>query len=538
MGDRRRDRGVTPTLTYVLAIGIVTILVAALLVGTTTFVDDERSSVVREELQIVGDRLATDIGAVDRASRRGARVSQRTAVPDRVADAPYNLAVVDCAAGDACLELDSADPDIDVTVTVPLSNRSTVQIDRRSTQSVRIVADPSGGTAAGADADVSVNPNIGVAEDVEPGSGASGTTFNPTTAPVIQGFRFTPTPPATGETVTFDSDVVEVVDGNYTYEWDLDGDGTVDQSGNGTTASVASTSYGQPGRYPVTLTVTGPAGQSDSITQLVRVSGLILNETSQVAVSTDNDDDAAGIGFEVNNNFDSQQVRITDVTVRPEDPSVQYLRNGAGPEIAIRGAEGYEIIDDPARGDPGDPGDTDDSLNENGTIFQMTEPRTIDGGKSAGIQIGEFLDGSRDEYGTFGQRFNVSVRYDVGGDTNYVSRFPIEPGSSGAPSTSSPSVDEVEVEECGGPPGNSGSGNGPPPDAGPDHELEITVSDPDNNMNELIIEDTPDNGVIEVDIGPSDATYNVDIPSDWDDIEVTVTDDDGLSDTQSRTVCP
>jgi hypothetical protein len=526
-GPPSRDRGVTPTLTYVFAIGIVTILVAALLVGTTTFVDDERSSVVRQELQIVGDRLAADVAAVDVASRRGATVSQRTSVPDRVADTPYNLAVVDCTAGPACLELDSADPDIEVTVTVPLSNQSAVRVDRRSTQSVRIVADPSGRTAADADADVSVNPNIGVAEGVNPGSGASGVTFNPTTAPVIQGFRFSPTPPATGETVTFESDVVEVVDGNYTYAWDLDGDGTTEESGNGSTASVVTTSYGQPGRYPVTLTVTGPGGQSDSITQLVRVSGLILNTTTTpAAIDTNGDDDNAGVGFLVDNNFDSREVRITDVTVRPESSDVQSIDNDAGPEVAVRGVEGYEIDDDPARDEPAG---TDYSLNDNGTIFELTEPQTVGSDEFAGVQIGEFFTASGDEYPTLGQTFDVSVRYDAGGDTNYVSRFEITPGTDSLPDIPQPPVvGSITVEDCAS-------------FFDPDHTVEISVSDADGNLDEVTVVATDtDGGSGSVTADISDQfdddgeTATISLPAQYERIEVTAVDDDGKTDTRTR----
>jgi MYXO-CTERM domain-containing protein len=69
------------------------------------------------------------------------------------------------------------------------------------------------------------------------------------------------------------------------YEWDLDGDGTTDSTGDGATFT-----YEEGGEYEVTLTVTGEYGGTDTATRTLTVE----------AADTGSDSDAGGLpGFEV-----------------------------------------------------------------------------------------------------------------------------------------------------------------------------------------------------------------------------------------------
>jgi hypothetical protein len=201
----------------VLAIGISTLLIGGLLIGTTAFVEDERRSVVREELGIVGERLAADVEAVDDLGRDGANASQLTDVPESVAGAPYFVDVVGCSAGNACLELTSADPAIETSVTVPVNNRSAVAVERAGPRSIRVEATQGPAPPPTADADLRVSANVGIAANATAAGATGSQVFEEGTAPVVRGIRYTPARPAAGETVTYEADVVTPTDGNYTY---------------------------------------------------------------------------------------------------------------------------------------------------------------------------------------------------------------------------------------------------------------------------------------------------------------------------------
>ena len=62
--DRRSDRGQSVPLGYALSIGITTLLVIALVFTAGGYVEDQRERVVRTELGVVGQQLASDVSAV------------------------------------------------------------------------------------------------------------------------------------------------------------------------------------------------------------------------------------------------------------------------------------------------------------------------------------------------------------------------------------------------------------------------------------------------------------------------------------------
>jgi PKD domain-containing protein len=95
--------------------------------------------------------------------------------------------------------------------------------------------------------------------------------------PPTASFTMSPSPAHVGETVTFDASASTPGDkgencysGNIIehYDWDFDGDGTVDVS---TTTPVTTHSYSSAGVRAVTLTVTNTCGLSDSATQALTV---------------------------------------------------------------------------------------------------------------------------------------------------------------------------------------------------------------------------------------------------------------------------
>ena len=107
---------------------------------------------------------------------------------------------------------------------------------------------------------VTNNPKVSAIEVVS-------TTSTDNTAPTAS-FTYSPTSPAPGESITFDASGSSDSDGTIeSYEWDFDGDGTPDATGETVT-----TNYSTTGDKTVTLTVTDNESATDSTTQTVTVS--------------------------------------------------------------------------------------------------------------------------------------------------------------------------------------------------------------------------------------------------------------------------
>ncbi len=87
------DRGVSTALTHVLTIGITTILISGLFIGTTTMLESQKDRAAYQEMETIGDRLATEITAVDQAANRTPTGSATVLVehPDTVAGSSYRV---------------------------------------------------------------------------------------------------------------------------------------------------------------------------------------------------------------------------------------------------------------------------------------------------------------------------------------------------------------------------------------------------------------------------------------------------------------
>lgn len=60
------QRGVSSTLSYVLALGIAAILITGLLIAAGGFVSTQRDVVLREEMDVVGQHVASNVEQADR----------------------------------------------------------------------------------------------------------------------------------------------------------------------------------------------------------------------------------------------------------------------------------------------------------------------------------------------------------------------------------------------------------------------------------------------------------------------------------------
>lgn len=110
------DRGVSTTLGYTLNLAVATVLITALLVAAGGYVEDQQERAIRSELEVIGARVAGDIGAADRLARTGAdsTVSIRVSTPIRTTGVPYRIAINQ--SGNEMITLTTTDPSVRVQI--------------------------------------------------------------------------------------------------------------------------------------------------------------------------------------------------------------------------------------------------------------------------------------------------------------------------------------------------------------------------------------------------------------------------------------
>jgi len=114
----RRNRAVSTTLSYTLSLAIASILVSGLLIAGGNFVESRQEQVIRDELEVIGQQVASDIARVDRlvvAADDDPTVNLDHTFPARVSGTGYRVSV-DPAADE--LTLESTAPEVSVTVSL------------------------------------------------------------------------------------------------------------------------------------------------------------------------------------------------------------------------------------------------------------------------------------------------------------------------------------------------------------------------------------------------------------------------------------
>ncbi|WP_336327732.1 DUF7266 family protein [Halovenus sp. HT40] len=117
-------RGLSTALGYVLTLGITVILVSGLFMAGGNFVDSQREEVVRTELEIVGEQVATHVNAADRLNESGmgeTNVTIEQRFPPSVVGTAYRINLEE---DDQRLRLTTDNPSIEVTI--PLANTTTI----------------------------------------------------------------------------------------------------------------------------------------------------------------------------------------------------------------------------------------------------------------------------------------------------------------------------------------------------------------------------------------------------------------------------
>jgi len=105
------QRGVSVVLTHVLTMGITAILITGLIIAASGVVDTQRERAVQGELTTIGERLATELTALDRvASSTNSTMTVETSHPEMVVNSRYQVQLISdssaCQTG-SCLVLDA-----------------------------------------------------------------------------------------------------------------------------------------------------------------------------------------------------------------------------------------------------------------------------------------------------------------------------------------------------------------------------------------------------------------------------------------------
>ncbi|WP_423997740.1 DUF7266 family protein [Halorubrum trapanicum] len=114
------DRAVSVTVGYVMTLAISTLLLSGLFVAGGSFVDTQRERAAQGELTVVGERIAADIGTVDRLvataqSRENLTVDRPLTLPNRVSGTGYRIRIAaNGTQGTIALESEQTDATVEV----------------------------------------------------------------------------------------------------------------------------------------------------------------------------------------------------------------------------------------------------------------------------------------------------------------------------------------------------------------------------------------------------------------------------------------
>ncbi len=117
------DRAVSAVLGYIMMLGILTLLVSGIFLSAGNYVENQQERVIRSEFNVLGNRLAADIAAIDRlalASNSGGKATLVTNLPPRAAGKTYEVTISPVAGSSNVyhINLSANKPSVDVTVKV------------------------------------------------------------------------------------------------------------------------------------------------------------------------------------------------------------------------------------------------------------------------------------------------------------------------------------------------------------------------------------------------------------------------------------
>ncbi|AUX07958.1 hypothetical protein AArcSl_0303 [Halalkaliarchaeum desulfuricum] len=96
--NRSRDRALSTTVNYVLALAITSILISGLLIAGSGYMESQRTIAVGNALEVQNEQLADSIGEIDRLAATieddEGEAAIRVNLLDRVIDRSYEIAVV------------------------------------------------------------------------------------------------------------------------------------------------------------------------------------------------------------------------------------------------------------------------------------------------------------------------------------------------------------------------------------------------------------------------------------------------------------
>lgn len=144
------DRGVSFTVSYVVTLAITAVLIAGLLLTAGHVVKDQRETSVRDEANVVGDKVTASVMAADRLVRTGntsnVEVTVGVTLPAQFADKPY---VIKLSGGnDSAVIVQTKTPS--VKVRVPLKTDTPIESTTVTGGPVHVIYLPDGGNGTGA----------------------------------------------------------------------------------------------------------------------------------------------------------------------------------------------------------------------------------------------------------------------------------------------------------------------------------------------------------------------------------------------------
>jgi hypothetical protein len=423
VGPRRLlsdDRGVNTTVAHALTLAITAILIVGLITAATSFFQTEREQVAREELQTIGNRLASETMQVSRLDTPGGGTTIISDHPDFVAGVRYQAEILtgsDCQSNDitthTCIQLETSS--LDVAVEIPIQNESGVTIESLGGGKFEVQTLNTGGPVRTASADriseFDLGSQVGVGAGVRRISSFSLT--SPGNQPPVASFTITPATPDAGTEVTFDASASRDPDGTIQeYRWDFDDDGTFEN----VTATPMFNRTLSGGEHTVTLEVWDGAAKSN-FTRSIDIAGLTYLDD----LDTFSGDDTATLSFR---NDYSQTIELRQFLIDPADDSLAELNETtASHEVEITGDSDstyVEYYDGLSFSDGGEFLDLDTSGNENGGYL------TLGDGEEVTVDLRYFSSGVESEELTFGFRYEVASLRNASVVTDTVSGIAID----------------------------------------------------------------------------------------------------------------